>query len=300
MPFQTKIQSQFPNAKIFINEPLKNHSSFKIGGPASVMIVPENEKELINVLKFCKNEEINFFILGKGSNVLFSDNGFDGVVIKISDGFNKMSFDGDFAFCESGTSLANFTMNCAKNGLSGLEFASGIPGTLGGAIFMNAGAYEHSISECLHEVRYLDSDYNVAILNKDQCNMGYRSSIFSKNNYVILSASFKLDNEKPEIIKQRIKDFNDQRKSKQPINYPSAGSVFKRPQNSFAGMLIEQAGLKGKSIGGAEVSQKHAGFIINKGDATAKDVIELIDLIKDKVYNDFLISLELEIKLIGL
>ncbi len=281
-----------------LNEPLKKHTSFKIGGNAALLVTPESDEGLSAILKKCNEEKVRTVIVGNGSNLLVSDEGIDAVVIlTLRENGEICLVDETTIYCDAGVSLTKVCRFALENGLSGLEFAFGIPGSVGGAVYMNAGAYGGEIKDVITKCDYMTSDGFLHSMSKDEMKLGYRISIFNENNFVITGAYFNLTKDDKALIKDRMNDFLSRRKSKQPLEYPSAGSTFKRPVGYFAGALIEQSGLKGFSIGGAQVSEKHAGFVINKGDATAKDVIDLVEYIQNKVYNDSGVKLEPEIKI---
>ncbi len=297
---KNEILKIFPDTQILFDEPMKKHISFKVGGPANFLLLPENSGDILKALEFCDKFKINYYILGNGSNVLVKDNGFDGMIIKIGKQFSDIELNDDIITAKAGvllSELANFAM---ENSFTGLEFASGIPGTLGGAVFMNAGAYGGEMKDIIFEVEVLDIDNkNVIILKNEQMNFGYRKSIIQDGNYIVLSAKIKLaKGDKSEII-ERTKELTKQRKEKQPLEFPSAGSTFKRPEGYFAGKLIMDSGLRGAKIGGAMVSEKHCGFVVNYNNATAKDIIELINYIKAKVYENYEVILEPEVRIIG-
>ena len=285
--------------EVSLNVSLKEYTSFKIGGQAELFVVPNNLMELIHVLTILKENNISYFLLGAGSNLLISDKGIKGAVIKLGDGFDYAYAKDDYILAGARVSLAKLA-SCAKDaGLSGLEFASGIPGSLGGALFMNAGAYGGEMKDVVTEVSYIDSDAVVKTISCDECDFGYRKSIFSSGDKIIISAKFILKKGNRDEILKTMRELNAKRKEKQPLEYPSAGSTFKRPEGHFAGALIEEAGLKGYTIGGAQVSEKHAGFIINTGAATASDVCELIEHVKKTVYEKFNVELEPEVRITG-
>ena len=284
--------------KAEFNEPLKKHTSFKIGGNASLFIVPEDDKALSEVLKKCTEENARVLLLGNGSNMLVCDEGIDAVVILMLREKGKIELiDNNLIKCDAGVSLTKVCRFAYEKSLSGIEFAFGIPGSVGGAVYMNAGAYGGEIKDVIVECEYMTYDGQIRTISKDDMCLGYRTSIFNSNNFVVLNATFKLERDEQSNIKARMDDFLSRRKDKQPLEYPSAGSTFKRPEGYFAGALIQESGLKGYSIGGAQVSEKHAGFVINKGNATAKDVTELIEFIKNKVKEDSGIELEPEVKI---
>lgn len=282
------------------NEPMKYHTSFKIGGNAQLLISVNTYEGLKELLKLCKSENVPVFILGKGSNILVSDKGIEGVVIKLDGVFKNISLvDDDEIFCGAGVSLAKLCNFAYENSLSGLEFAWGIPGSAGGAAFMNAGAYGGNMSDVLVSCTHIDSDFNQGTFTKKELSLSYRHSIYSENNYIVTGLLLKLQKDSQVEIRNRMDDYMKRRKDKQPLDYPSAGSVFKRPEGYFAGTLIEQSGLKGYSIGGAKVSEKHAGFIINTGNASCNDVLNLVEYIQNTVKEKHGVSLECEIRLVG-
>ena len=285
--------------EVSFNYPLKEHTSFKIGGGAELYVCPNNLMELITVLNILKENDVSYFLLGAGSNLLIGDGGVRGAVIKLGDGFDYAHAKNDYILAGAGVSLAKLSAEAKNAELTGLEFASGIPGTLGGAIFMNAGAYGGEMKDVITEVSYIDSDGSVKTVSGEECDFGYRKSMFSDGGKIIISAKLTLNKGNKEEIIATMRDLNGRRKEKQPLEYPSAGSTFKRPEGHFAGALIEEAGLKGYTIGGAQVSEKHAGFVINKGDATAKDVMDLIAYVQGVVREKSGVDLEPEVKIIG-
>ena len=272
-------------------------TSFRIGG-RYFTVYPANESELINTVGFCKENGIRFIIIGCGSNVLFSDEGYNGAVI-MTQALNKVEVNGDTVTAGCGAPLISVCKAALKNSLSGVEFAYGIPGSVGGAVFMNAGAYGGEMKDVVKSVRaYKVEDGRIIEFKTEECDFGYRCSAFSNGGYIILSAEMKLNKAEKEEIKSVMDDLLGRRKSKQPLNYPSAGSVFKRYPGRYTGQMIEAAGLKGYSIGGAQVSEKHAGFIINKGGATAEDVVKLIEHIKQVIKEREGVDIETEIRVI--
>lgn len=280
-------------------EPMKNHTTFRIGGPARLFVTPEDVSMLRDVLEFCKDNNIETFILGNGSNLLVSDKGFDGVVIQIYKKFNSINVLGNTVSAGAGTLLSEVSAQAYKHSLKGFEFASGIPGTIGGAVIMNAGAYGGEMRDVVSEVTVITKDNEVKTLHQEDFNFGYRRSSMMDNKDLIISVGLELQYGNKEEIKALRDELNQKRASKQPLQYPSAGSTFKRPEGNYAGKLIMDAGFRGYSVGGAQVSEKHCGFVINTGNATAADVIELTKRIKDKVYAENNIMLELEVKLLG-
>lgn len=287
-------------AEIQIDAPMSKYTSFKAGGNASLVVIPKSISSLLAILDACQKDNIEHLILGNGSNVLVTDNGIDSVVIKLGTDISKIELiDETTIYCEAGASLKSLCMFALEHSLTGLEFAYGIPGTLGGAVYMNAGAYGGEMKDVLCSVNHIDLNGNEGTLSKDELNLSYRHSAYTENGFTITSAVIKLQKGNKEEIKAKMNELLGKRKDKQPIEYPSAGSTFKRPEGYFAGALIESSGLKGKQIGGAQVSEKHAGFIINKGNATATDILNLIKYVQDKVYEDHGVHLETEVKIIG-
>ncbi len=279
-------------------EPMSLHTSFKIGGNADLFVSPSNKAVLCEIIGFLKERDIPYFILGKGSNLLVSDKGIEGVVISLLS-LNDITVDGCIVKADAGASLATVCNVCLENSLKGLEFAYGIPGTVGGALYMNAGAYGGEMSQVVVSAEILKSDGNVETVMLQDMALGYRTSCFKDNGAVILSVSFKLEKGTDNEIKTLMQDYLLRRKTKQPLEYPSAGSTFKRPEGYFAGALIEKNGLKGKSVGNAEVSEKHAGFVINKGGATQSEVSALMKHIADVVKENDGVTLEPEVIFVG-
>jgi UDP-N-acetylmuramate dehydrogenase len=284
---------------VFIEESMKRHTSFKIGGIADILAIPSSREQLINLINFCKKDKLNYYIIGNGSNLLVSDKGIRGLVIKTIHLSQCRKSEEYTIECETGSLLSKISNFAFDNSLSGLEFSSGIPGTLGGAIVMNAGAYSGEMKDVVVETEYIDEDGKVKKLNGLEHKFNYRSSVFQKNKGIILSSKMRLNKDDKEKIKYRMVEYNKKRKRKQPIDIPSAGSVFKRPEGYYAGKLIEECGLKGYNIGDAQVSEKHCGFIVNNGNASAEDVTKLIDIIHKTVWQKFRVKLKTEIKFIG-
>ncbi len=287
--------------KILKDEPMELHTSFKIGGKADFLVKPSTEDEIISILKFSKENDIPVFILGNGSNILVRDGGIRGITIKPNlQDISIFENDDDVdIIVGAGYPVAKLSRIVSQKEIAGLEFLSGIPGTIGGAVKMNAGAYGSEMKDCVVETKYMDYDGNIYIINAEEHEFGYRRSIFSKKEVIILETKLKLNYGEKEIIDNKINEITEQRKQKQPITMPSAGSVFKRGDGFVTARLIDECGLKGFSIGGAEVSTMHAGFIVNKGNATANDVIELIEYVKNKVKEKYNVDLELEVLIVG-
>ena len=288
----------YNDSEIKIDENMSNHIHFKVGGPVDILLIPSKVNQVVETLKICKNENIPYFIIGNGSNLLVKDGGIRGVVIKLS---NLLSIEvkDNTIKASSGTLLEDVSKKAVENSLTGFEFACGIPGTVGGAVFMNAGAYDGEIAHVIESAEIIDEECNIVRLSNKDLDFGYRSSIVMKKGYTVLSAVFKLEKGQVKTIKELVDDLTNKRESKQPLEYPSAGSTFKRPTGYFAGKLIQDAGLKGYSIGGAAVSEKHSGFVINKGNATAKDITDLIKYIQDEVKRQFGVELHPEVRIIG-
>ncbi|MBQ8861050.1 MAG: UDP-N-acetylmuramate dehydrogenase [Ruminococcus sp.] len=277
------------------NEPLKKHTSFKIGGEAEMFVTVSNIEQLKAVIKACKDSGIKLFVIGKGSNLLISDNGMKGVVLSLDGEFKNISIEENRIVSGAGVNLARLCNFALDNSLSGLEFAYGIPGSVGGAAYMNAGAYGGEMKDVITSVTHITSDGDVVTLSKEQLDLSYRHSVYKTTDDIILFVTMELEKGESEAIKEKMDDFMNRRKTKQPLEFPSAGSVFKRPEGNFAGTLIEQCGLKGKTIGGAQVSEKHAGFIINVGGATCEDVLNLVSFVQDTVKEQTGYFLEREI-----
>ena len=280
------------------NEPMRAHTTFKIGGEADIFIIPASPAALISAVKKCAELEIPYFILGNGSNLLVSDGGIEGAVISLS-GINGISSDGEKITCGAGAMLSSVCLKVLSLSLTGLEFAYGIPGTAGGALYMNAGAYGGQIADVIESAECLTAAGDIKTLKKEDMRLGYRSSVFKKGGLIIISLTLALKKGDKAEIKAEMDDLLNRRKQKQPLEYPSAGSTFKRPEGYFAGALIEKNGLKGLSVCGAQVSEKHAGFVINRGGATAADVKALIKKIQKKVFENDGVMLEPEVIFTG-
>ena len=281
------------------NESLKDHTTYKVGGTCKYFITPKDLEELINLIKYLRKNNMKYMILGNGSNTIFSSKEYDGVIINLSN-LNSMKIEGDKIDVEAGYQLIKLSMDALNNGLSGLEFAAGIPGNIGGAIFMNAGAYKSDMSNLVETVTFLDENLELKTLPKEELDFTYRKSLFQKNNYIIISTVLKLTPGDKDDIKALMDKRKQRRIDSQPLEYPSAGSVFRNPsEDIFAGKLIEDLGLKGYTIGGAQISEKHANFIINIGNATGEDIKSLIDLVKSKVKEEYNIDLHVEQRFIN-
>lgn len=286
------------NIEYRLNEPMRAHTTFKIGGEADVFIIPASPAALIYAVKKCSELEIPYFILGNGSNLLVSDGGIEGAVISLA-GINGISSDGEKITCGAGAMLSSVCLKALSLSLTGLEFAYGIPGTAGGALYMNAGAYGGQMADVIESAECLTASGEIKTLKKEDMRLGYRSSVFKKGGLIIISLTLALKKGDKAEIKAEMDELLNRRKQKQPLEYPSAGSTFKRPEGYFAGALIEKNGLKGSAVGGAQVSEKHAGFVINRGGATAADVKALIGKIQKKVFENDGVMLEPEVIFTG-
>ncbi len=289
-----------PDLKLVAEEPMSRHTSFHIGGPARRMAFPQNGEQVVLLMQLAHDCGIKPLTIGNGTNLLAPDEGLDRLVIDTSTSFNEITVEADGCLtAESGVPLARLADTACKQGLSGLEFAHGIPGTLGGAVCMNAGAYGGEMSQVITSVTALFPEEGVRTLSPEELAFGYRHSIFTEHpEAVVLRASVKLHPDDPEVIREKMRDLLARRKASQPLEYPSAGSTFKRPPNNYAGSLIEKCGLKGLTVGGAQVSEKHAGFVINRGGATCADVVELIRQVQERVVQETGIQLEPEVRII--
>ena len=282
------------------NEPMAEHTSFKAGGRADLFVEPQSEEQLRKVLQLYNKENVNYMVIGNGSNVLVRDGGYRGVIVRIGDAFTSVKREGNTIICGSGALMSAAARFAASEGLAGLEFASGIPGSIGGAVFMNAGAYGGEIVQVLSSAKIISKDGNREFnMTADELQMGYRHSVLHETGDVAIEAVFELQPADISEIKANIADFTERRNSKQPVNYPSAGSFFKRPEGYFAGKLIQDAGFKGLSVGGAQVSELHSGFIIHKGNAAASDILQLMEIVQAGVYDKFGVKLEPEVRIIG-
>ena len=281
------------------NEPMKKHTTFRVGGPADYFVTPESASQVQDTIIFLKENEVPYYIVGNGSNLLVGDRGYRGVIIQIYQKMNQIRTQGEYIYAEAGALLSKIAAEALAQELTGFEFASGIPGTLGGAVMMNAGAYGGEIKQVVQEATVLTPAGELAKLTVDEMELAYRSSVFSKNGDIVLSAVLKFEKGDKEAIRARMDELKEQRITKQPLEYPSAGSTFKRPEGYFAGKLIQDAGLRGFQVGGAQVSEKHCGFVINKENATAADIVSLMEQVSDKVEAKFGVCLEPEVKRLG-
>lgn len=311
--FYQKLRNILKENQVLVEEPLAKHTTFQIGGPADYLVLPETFLQVAGVIDCCKETDMPFYVLGNGSNLLVSDKGYRGTVIKLGRNLSNITINErkteessghEEAKCflvqaQSGVLLSKLASVIAEYGLAGFEFAAGIPGTLGGAVTMNAGAYGGEMKDCISGATLLDQDGNMLQLGKEELTLGYRKSIIQDRNYIVLDASFTLWQGDKEEIRNRITELNARRREKQPLEYPSAGSTFKRPEGYFAGKLIMDSGLRGYRVGNAQVSEKHCGFVINRGGATAEEVRTLISEVRQIVYHKFGVMLEPEIRFLG-
>ena len=298
-----RIENKFCNClgsdNVKQQEPMSRHTTFRIGGPADFYLCPHSTKEVQEIVEICKEEKLPYFVLGNGSNLLVSDKGYRGVVIQLWKNFSDITVKDCCIQAKAGALLSKVAAEALEAGLTGMEFASGIPGTIGGAAFMNAGAYGGEMKDIIKSVKVLDTQGEVRILPKEELKMGYRTSIVKEKGYTVLSVELELAKGNQEEIRNTMEDLKERRTSKQPLEMPSAGSTFKRPEGYFAGKLIMDSGLRGFSVGGAQVSEKHCGFVVNKGGATAMDVLPLIREVQRKVKEQFGVDLETEVRFLG-
>lgn len=296
--FLTELKAVTAENRIFTDEPMKKHTTFRVGGPADILVQPKGT-ELASVIRLCRKYDVPYQVIGNGSNLLVGDRGIRGLVIEMLSKEDEICVEDDCITVGAGMLLSKTANRAAEHGLTGMEFAAGIPGSIGGAVVMNAGAYGGEMKDILTAVTVLDQEGNEKILSAEELELGYRTSCILKKGYIVTGAKIKLKHGEETAIRARMEELKKQRVEKQPLEYPSAGSTFKRPEGYFAAKLIEDAGLKGCARGGAQVSEKHAGFVVNKGDATAKDVCELTDYIKSEVMEKFGVGLELEVVKVG-
>lgn len=282
-----------------IEEPMSKHTTFRIGGPAQYFVTPQSTEELGQVVLLCNAEKMPYFVIGHGSNLLVSDKGMRCVVIQLYKNFEQFRIEGDRVYAQAGVMLCKLGQATKEASLTGFEFAAGIPGTLGGAVMMNAGAYGGEMKDIVEYVQLMDRDGNLIEKSCNEMDFSYRHSIVENGDYIVIGATLKLEPGNQAAIAARMEELAIARKTKQPLEFPSAGSTFKRPEGYFAGKLIMDAGLRGYQVGGAQVSEKHCGFVINKGGATAQDVLQLVADVKKKVYEEFQVELEPEVKMVG-
>lgn len=298
MSFEREIRECLGN-RVLVGEPMSRHTTFRIGGPAAWYCMPQTIEEIAQVTALCRREKLPFHVMGNGSNLLFRDSGYDGVVIDMTKGFRRMSVCGTRLMAEAGVLLGTLARGALEAGLTGLEFAAGIPGSVGGALAMNAGAYGGEMKQVVESARVLTGEGEIRVLTKEEMDLSYRHSAIRTEGWTVLNAVFCLERGEESAIRDRMEELAARRREKQPLEYPSAGSTFKRPEGDFAARLIDGAGLKGLTVGGAQVSEKHAGFVINRGGATADDVLTLCEEIRRRVRERSGIELELEVEVIG-
>ena len=296
--FLTELQNVMGGSGIFMEEPMKKHTTFRVGGPADVLVQPD-ETALAAILALCRQYHVSYSFIGNGSNLLVGDKGIRGVVIEMTDPMGNIEVDGTKITAQAGAMLSKIANTAASNGLGGMEFAAGIPGSVGGAVVMNAGAYGGEMKDIIEKVYVLDENGAQLELDRDALDLGYRHSCIPEKKYIVTKVVLELVPRNEAEIRSEMKELNEKRAEKQPLQYPSAGSTFKRPEGYFAGKLIMDAGLRGYQVGGAQVSEKHCGFVINKGDATAADICQLMRDVSDKVQAQFGVVLEPEVKMIG-
>lgn len=286
--------------EFFYDEPMRNHTSFCLGGPAKLLIKPKDEETLIEILREIKKNNYNFYILGNCTNIIVKDKGFDGIIIKLKNKLKDLKKVSDTEiYAGSGVSLKKVSEFAMENSLTGLEFAHGIPGSLGGGVVMNAGAYDGEMKNVIKSVRLLDENFKVIEVSCQDMNFSYRHSLVQERDLIVLGATFSLSPGNKDDIREKYEEFDKRRADKQPLDLPSAGSTFKRPSGYFAGKLIDDSGLRGFTHNGAGISEKHCGFVVNKNNATAKDVLETIEIVQKVVHDKFGVNLEREVKIIG-
>ena len=294
-----KLQDIVGSDNVVSDEPMRKHTTFRIGGNADIFVRPESKEQIAEILRLCRKQDVPYFILGNGSNLLVGDRGFRGVVINIMDNMNDIKVDGGIIKAQAGAMLIKVSRAARDNSLTGLEFASGIPGTIGGAIYMNAGAYGGEMKDVVTKVTAMDAEGEIYTFGTDELEFSYRHSVIQQRDLIVLDVTMELAAGDQKIIDDRMSELAVARRTKQPLEYPSAGSTFKRPEGYFAGKLIMDAGLRGYRVGDAQVSEKHCGFVVNRGNATADDVIKLIDDVKAKVSEEYDVVLEPEVRMIG-
>lgn len=298
LKFKEKLEEYLEDCVLIINEPLKKHTTFNVGGTADLFAIPNNYEDIIHLIKFCQEHNIKYYILGNGSNVLIRDAGYRGLIIKTSH-LNDIKVQGEYVIVQCGAELKDVAKICTKHSLTGFEFACGIPGSVGGAIAMNAGAYDGEMKDVVEECVVIDNELKIRSLSREQLEFAYRNSAIQKYGYIALEIKIKLDNGDEKNINEKVENLTNRREEKQPLETQSAGSTFKRSPGHYTGKLIQDSGLKGFSIGGAQISNKHAGFVINKGDATATDILNLIGHIQKVVKENYDVDLEPEVRIIG-
>ncbi|NLZ93704.1 MAG: UDP-N-acetylmuramate dehydrogenase [Firmicutes bacterium] len=293
------IDNNLNDTAYYLHEDMKKHTTFKTGGPADLLVEPQSISEMQKLMRYVFKKEIPYLVIGQGSNLIVSDKGIRELVVKIGTNLSQCAVNNETIEAEAGATIINVSKEAQKHSLTGLEFACGIPGSVGGAVFMNAGAYDGEIKNILEEVLVLTVNGDLLIRKAKELELGYRTSVMQRNGEIILKAKFKLQKGNKDDISQKMKELTQRREKSQPLEFPSAGSIFKRPEGYYTGKLIEDANLKGYKIGGAQVSPKHAGFIINTGNATSSDILNLIKHIQTEVRNRFGVELETEVRTVG-
>lgn len=297
--FYDKLNNVIEKDSILTDEPMSRHTTFRVGGPADFFVTPKTKEDVRDVIRVCKEVGMPYYIIGNGSNLLVSDAGYRGVIVQIYKEMNEVKVEGDLVKAQAGALLSGIAAKALGAELSGFEFASGIPGTIGGACVMNAGAYGGEMKDVLESVTVLTGEGKIIELGRNELELGYRTSVIAKKGYIVLGAVLKLERGDGEKIKTYMDELKEKRVTKQPLEYPSAGSTFKRPEGYFAGKLIEDAGLRGFQVGGAQVSEKHCGFVINRDHATAADIMELMRQVQIRVKENSGVDLEPEVKRLG-
>lgn len=294
-----KLKNAMDNEILLFNEPMKNHTTFKIGGPTDILVIPRSEEEILKILDICNELEIKPFIMGNGSNILVSDKGYRGIIIKIAENYSDFLIEGNTVVAKAGILLSKLAGEILKCSLAGFEFASGIPGTIGGAVFMNAGAYGGEMKDVVEWVKVINEEGDIVKYANEEMDFEYRNSIAQNKHLFVLECGLSLESGDYHEIKAIIEDLKEKRTSKQPLHLPSAGSTFKRPVGHFAGKLIDDSGLRGVRVGGAQVSDLHCGFVVNTGGATCEDVLDLIRFVQKVVKDTFKVDIETEVRVIG-
>ena len=296
--FLTELQNVMGGSGIFMEEPMKKHTTFRVGGPADVLVQPD-ETALVAILALCRQYHVSYSFIGNGSNLLVGDKGIRGVVIEMTDPMGNIEVDGTKITAQAGAMLSKIANTAASNGLGGMEFAAGIPGSMGGAVTMNAGAYGGEMKDVIRQVTVLTPECEQKVLSREELNLSYRHSCIPKNHFLVLEAELSLTPAPEQEIRAKMAELREKRVEKQPLEYPSAGSTFKRPEGYFAGKLIMDAGLRGYAVGDAQVSEKHCGFVINRGNATAAEILQLMKDVQERVKKQSGVTLEPEVKMIG-
>ena len=297
--FCHKLKNVITKGTVLTEEPMSRHTSFQIGGPAEIFVQPATGDEVRQAICLAKEEQIPFFVVGNGSNLLVSDDGFRGMIVQIGRNLQEISVEDNVIYAQAGALLSRVARTALEHGLTGMEFAAGIPGSLGGAVAMNAGAYGGEMKDILTDAEVLTPDGEIKILSLEELDLSYRHSCIFDEDYIVLSVHLQLEQGDKTVIRNRMDELARARREKQPLEYPSAGSTFKRPAGYFAGALIQDAGLKGYTVGGAQVSEKHSGFVVNRGGATAEEVLFLIKQVQKKVKSRFGVTMEPEVRMVG-